>query len=816
MNYKEDILNLGLLENLPDYTIFRRRTPGILSTPTIKYVNLTSWYFLIRNADIFICGIHDGIAIESKIFGVEDETIVYSQGNIYKLCGDFFGTKLPHPSFNPELLIFFKRGFPINWKKIVDDEIERFVKELENSVSVDLNFINNSAIKSEVFSRKPNIDAKEEETVKPEVAMNCIPKPKVFYKAKDASITETAKRTKKTEDERVTVSDFIQNNTIFRINKKDDTNTSFSTKQTILENGYREVNGFDANSKGQSPSLINKWENREIENLNEDSVKKNKQSSLLNNIELLSNMYEQDDSNKLDAKNVSLESIFNTPKNPLTKNVDEEESDLAIIKGIDFIRSEPFSTKREGGSKADKTILSDDQSFNHSTTFLEDKSLNTNSLLSGLIVEKQEEKSESFANTDESLLNTSRVRKSSSFFKNKETTPRSRSISNSAINETTIKDAINKNDQNIKDKIISGINEQEDEMIDDTIKFVKMVKPEVGSVEFEDRSIESINIKNEVESQDPVNVKDKNLSASGEMDPIQSSPLNRSLKAIYKNRVSLNSLISRKGNQGGNSTVKSANNALLSSKAPINENDSASLLSNNGLQLGENCDISKDSGFLSSMSLDVSENEEQRKSPQNTLSSRGKMLIKDEKDKSIIIEKDKSFVDLNVKSIVDENNKSNSNDKSIVVERKKSNLKKKSIVVEKDKSIVVEKKSMVKESNKSTVNSKNVSVIENDILPSITPNRRSSLKQSQHAKKQSIDDTLLSPEKIATHKGKDVKKSKSLPVESKTISSSFSENMESHEQKNYNKSESVLVSSKSIKSKPRKKRQRLTMPKSYK
>lgn len=142
MNHPEDILNQGLLDNLPDYTIFKKKTPKMrrYASTSKKYIN--DWHFtFIKNLNskinykywISLNGYIDNHYIQSSPIINAVNNIIYTENSMYYLGKS--NLSLPHPLFDRLELVKFTNGFPKDWKDIICKQIYKIFGDvrIENS-----------------------------------------------------------------------------------------------------------------------------------------------------------------------------------------------------------------------------------------------------------------------------------------------------------------------------------------------------------------------------------------------------------------------------------------------------------------------------------------------------------------------------------------------------------------------------------------------------------------------------------------------------------------------------------------------------------
>lgn len=131
MNQPEDLLNLGHLENLSDYTIFKKKTPAVKRYPNSARKTLTKWYIsFVKNNNpcikykywISVNGYleNKNLIQSSPILDIEGPLIIMTSNTKYYLTSDSDVLKnVPHSRFDLTELSKFSNGFPSDWKDII-------------------------------------------------------------------------------------------------------------------------------------------------------------------------------------------------------------------------------------------------------------------------------------------------------------------------------------------------------------------------------------------------------------------------------------------------------------------------------------------------------------------------------------------------------------------------------------------------------------------------------------------------------------------------------------------------------------------------
>lgn len=149
MNHPEDILNQGLLDNLPDYTIFKKKTPKMRRYASNSKKHITGWHFMfIKNNNpkinykywISLNGYIENNYIQSSPVLNAVNNIVYTENSMYYLSKP--NLSLPHPLFDKNELFKFNTGFPSDWKDIICKQIFKIFGDvrIENIVSNHMGF----------------------------------------------------------------------------------------------------------------------------------------------------------------------------------------------------------------------------------------------------------------------------------------------------------------------------------------------------------------------------------------------------------------------------------------------------------------------------------------------------------------------------------------------------------------------------------------------------------------------------------------------------------------------------------------------------
>ncbi|WUR02158.1 SANTA domain-containing protein [Vairimorpha necatrix] len=136
MNQKEDILRKEEFENLPDYTIFRRKTPQIKRFTRNNKKRLSKWHIsFVKNNNplikykywISVNGYLDNnkLVQSSPILSIQAPFVVVTANTKYYLKeSNEILKKPPHAKFDLDELAKFSKGFPNDWKKIVIKQLK--------------------------------------------------------------------------------------------------------------------------------------------------------------------------------------------------------------------------------------------------------------------------------------------------------------------------------------------------------------------------------------------------------------------------------------------------------------------------------------------------------------------------------------------------------------------------------------------------------------------------------------------------------------------------------------------------------------------
>lgn len=131
MNQPEDILSIGGLENLPDYTIFKKKTPSSKRYPSNSKRQLSRWYIsFVKNNNpkigykywISVNGYLDNKTLiqSSPVIDTESPLIILTENTKYYLVDKSDVLKFPpHSRFELKELTKFTNGFPQDWKNII-------------------------------------------------------------------------------------------------------------------------------------------------------------------------------------------------------------------------------------------------------------------------------------------------------------------------------------------------------------------------------------------------------------------------------------------------------------------------------------------------------------------------------------------------------------------------------------------------------------------------------------------------------------------------------------------------------------------------
>ncbi|WUR02156.1 SANTA domain-containing protein [Vairimorpha necatrix] len=179
MNENEDILEWVKFINIPDYTIFKKRTPHLNRYTSKNTKNLNKWYIRIVKNDNPLIGYKYWINVNgyldnntfirsSPIYNIYGPLEVLTAHTKYNLAEDSEVLSIsPHIKFEKSKLRKFSKGFPNDWKELVTKQLTKIFGQgiKANMLDCEKKLTSFEKIYNDIFDNQEaeNVDAEWEE-----------------------------------------------------------------------------------------------------------------------------------------------------------------------------------------------------------------------------------------------------------------------------------------------------------------------------------------------------------------------------------------------------------------------------------------------------------------------------------------------------------------------------------------------------------------------------------------------------------------------------------------------------------------------------